>query len=109
MPWPPTLRAAKNAMVCIEELLIYRELPVCPVIHVLACQCLFGEVAPRPLLCWTDGPPISSVFFTQSPKETIKYCDLEEARYETHSFRIGAASWPAAKGVSDTQIRVVGR
>lgn len=38
-------------MVCIEELLIYRELPVCPVIHVLACLSVCLRKWPQDHFC----------------------------------------------------------
>ena len=47
--------------------------------------------------------------FTRSLKEVLQYCNLNEDRYKTHSFRIGAASWAAAKGMFDSQIRAFGR
>ena len=39
----------------------------------------------------------------------IKFCGLNPARYKGHSFRIGAASHAADRGLSDAQIRVLGR
>ena len=38
-----------------------------------------------------------------------RYNNLDSSLYEAHSFRIGAASWAAAKGFSDSQIRLLGR
>ena len=48
------------------------------------------------------GPPISRSYFIRSLKDVLQYCDLDDDRYNTHSFRIGAASWDAAKGMSDS-------
>ena len=90
------------------ELLIYRERPVCPVSLMLDFVSIRGS-APGPLFCWADGSSISRSYFTRSFKEVLQYCDLDEDSYQTHSFRIGAASWAAAKGMSDSQIRVFGR
>jgi len=38
----------------------------------------------------------------------IKYCALDPSRYKGHSFRIGAASYPADAAMSDSQIRALG-
>lgn len=57
---------------------------------------------PGPLFCWADGADISRSYFTQSIKDVLQYCNLDEDRYKT--FRIGAASRAAAKGMSDSQI-----
>ena len=39
----------------------------------------------------------------------IKYCGLDPSRYKGHSFRIGAASCAVDAGMSDAQIRALGR
>lgn len=90
------------------ELLIYRDQPICPVSQMLDYVSVRGN-APGPLFCWADGSPISRTYFTRSLKEVLRYCNLDEDRYKTHSFCIGAASWAAAKGMSDSQIRAFGR
>jgi hypothetical protein len=36
-------------------------------------------------------------------------CGLDTMKYEGHSFRIGAATFSAECGFSDTQIRAMGR
>ena len=90
------------------ELLIYRDQPICPVSQMLDYVSVRGN-APGPLFCSADGSPIPRSYFTRSLKEVLQYCNLDEDRYKTHSFRIGAASWAAAKGMSDSQIRAFGR
>lgn len=90
------------------ELLIYRDQPICPVSQMLDYFSVRGN-APGPLFCSADGSPIPRSYFTRSLKEVLQYCNLDEDRYKTHSFRIGAASWAAAKGMSDSQIRAFGR
>lgn len=41
--------------------------------------------------------------------DALRYCDLNVSGNEPHSFRIGAASWAAARGMLDAQIRASGR
>ena len=39
----------------------------------------------------------------------LSVCGLDSSRYKGHSFRIGAASLVVEKGLSDSQIRAMGR
>ena len=98
----------KMVLICLRNNIMYREHPICPVSLMLDYVTLRGS-APGPLFCWADGAVISRSYFTRSLKEVLQYCNLDEDRYKAHSFRIGAASWAAAKGMCDSQIRVFGR
>ena len=72
---------------------IYKEDLCCPVkttLHFISTR----GTACGPLFCWPDGAPI------------VK---LVPALYKSHTFRIGAATWAAAKGFTDTPIRQLGR
>lgn len=53
--------------------------------------------------------PVSRAEFVNTLSIAIKYCGLDPSRYKGHSFRIGAASYAADAGVSDAQIRALGR
>ena len=90
------------------DILVYRDKPVCPVFHLLEFLAIRGTAA-GPLFCWPDNTPVHRAYFTRVLKDALRFCDLDLTRYKTHSFRIGAASWAAAKGMSDTQIRLFGR
>ena len=90
------------------DIFLYREKPVCPVSHLLEYLSLRGQ-SPGPLFCWPDASPICRSFFVTALSEDLNFCDLDGSRYKSHSFRIGAASWAAAKGMSDAQIRNFGR
>ena len=47
--------------------------------------------------------PIPRARFTQFLNDALDFCNLDCSKYKAHSFRIGATSWAAAKGLSDTQ------
>ena len=87
---------------------IYPENVCCPVQLLLEYISLRGNT-PGPLFCWPDGRPISRAFFTEQLNAALKINNLDCSLYKAHSFRIGAASWAAAKGFSDSQIRLLGR
>lgn len=70
--------------------------------------CLLGE-AGQPLFRLADGSPVSRAILIDKLSMTIKYCGLDPSRYKGHSFRIGAASFAADAGMSDSQIRALGR
>ena len=56
-----------------------------------------------------DGSPVSRSWFSAQLSSAIKLCGLNPSVYKGHSFRIGAASHAAERGMSDTQIRILGR
>ena len=56
-----------------------------------------------------DGLPVSRSFFSNQLVRACHLCGLDPSRYKGHSFRIGAASYAADRGFSDTQIRMLGR
>ena len=62
-----------------------------------------------PLFCFADGKPIPRTFFTKYLKLCLTFCGLDIKLYSSHSFRIGSASYLASLGLSDTQIRTMGR
>ena len=90
------------------DIFIYRERPVCQVFLPSDYINILGQF-PEPLFCWPDASPISRSFFVSALKADLQFCDLDISHHKTHSFRIGAASWAVAKGMSDTQIRDFGR
>lgn len=87
---------------------IYTDKPVCPVSTLIQYLSLRG-FANGPLFCWSDNSAISRHYFTSTLNAALNFCGLDSHRYKSHSFRIGAASWAATKGLSDTQIREFGR
>ena len=47
--------------------------------------------------------------FSNQLSSAIQFCGLSPSVYKGHSFRIGAASHAADKGLSDAQIRLLRR
>lgn len=56
-----------------------------------------------------DGLPISRQYFTQQLRLALAFCNLDLQSYNTHSFRIGAATTAASLGFSELQIQSMGR
>lgn len=90
------------------SVVIYRRNTFCPVQIILDYLSLRGS-GPGPLFCLVDGSPVSRAIFIDKLSMAIKYCGLDPSRYKGHSFRIGAASYAADAGMSDSQIRALGR
>ena len=89
-------------------ILLTRHPNVCPVQSLLDYIHLRGTVE-GPLFQTLEGKPVSRTAFTDQLSLTFKTCGLDPTRYKGHSFRIGAASYAASCGFSDTQIRLLGR
>lgn len=89
-------------------IIIPRQVSFCPVQLLLDYLRLRGD-HPGPLFANSDNSPLSRASFSDTLCIPLKSCGLSPTRYKGHSFRIGAASFAANGGMSDAQIRALGR
>ena len=87
------------------SIVITRAPAFCPV------QLMFDYLAlrgykPSLLFMTSQGHPVSHTTFTDQLSLALTFCGLNPAGYKGHSFRIGAASHAADRGLSDTQINL---
>ena len=80
----------------------------CPVKCLLQFCHLRGD-SPGPLFKFRDGSAVSRAFFSSRLADCVKLAGLDSNLFKGHSFRIGAATTAFAKGVSDEQIKMMGR
>lgn len=59
----------------------------------------------EPLFSFMDKLPVSKQFFTHHLRTALAFCNLDLHRYQSHSFRIGAATTAALLGFSEIQIQ----
>ena len=92
------------------SIIIHRESTVhcCPVEFLLRLCRMRGSNS-GPLFSLADGSAVKTEVFTRQLKGAVAFCDLDCSSYKSHSFHIGAASLPAENGMSDAQIRGLGR
>lgn len=90
------------------SLTIDRHSEGCPVQLLLDYFQLRGP-SEGPLFITSAGVGVTRERFTSLLNAAISYCGLNPTCYKGHSFRIGAASHAAEKGMTDAQIRVMGR
>ncbi|VDI01273.1 Hypothetical predicted protein [Mytilus galloprovincialis] len=67
------------------------------------------SVPTEPLFCSVDATPLHRPVFDRILHKCLASCGLDSSRYKGHSFRIGAATYAAERGLSDSQIRSMGR
>lgn len=65
--------------------------------------------SPGPLFCLADGSHVTRSYFDKFLHKCLSFCRLDSSRYKGHSFRIGAATHAANRGVSDGSIKMMGR
>ncbi len=61
-----------------------------------------------PLFCSKNGVPISASVFSSCIAKIVKLLQIS-GKLTAHSFKIGAASYAAANGVSNDEIKRMGR
>ena len=81
---------------------------LCPV-HALKSYLALRKGNNGPLFQFADGSPVSRSFFTQKLRAVLEFNRFNTQVYKTHSFRIGAASDAATRGVPTATIQQMGR
>ena len=94
----------RNYTICIEQ----NQGNNCPVQAMTFYLKVRGKV-PGPLFCNQDGQPVLRSQFTSELNTVLSFCWLNPALYKGHSFRNGAATSAAERGLSDAQIPQLGR
>lgn len=64
---------------------------------------------PGPVFLSDSGEAVSRSSFCRELKSALQFTGYPQERYNTHSFRIGAATHLASQRASDAQIRLAGR
>ena len=80
----------------------------CPVTALKSYLAIRGKTS-GPLFCWPNYQPILRTQFTDILQSCLKAANLSVQLYKGHSFRIGAATYAKQMGLSDGQIRRLGR
>ena len=91
-------------------------LQICPQENQKVCPvfALLNYMKVRPLVecllfCHFDGRPLSKYQFSALLKKSLAVLGLAEANFKSHSFRIGMATTLAMEGMSDENIKFLGR
>ena len=80
---------------------------LCPVVALLDFLCVRGK-KPGPLFLFEDGRPLTRARFADEVRRALSSAGIDQSQYCTHSFRIGAATTAAAKGVCRYALFVIG-
>ena len=81
---------------------------LCPVAAVLDFIVARGS-SPGPLFTFQDGSFLTRAKFVELVREALRRAGVDQRRYCGHSFRIGAATTAAQKGLEDCIIKTLGR
>ena len=61
------------------------------------------------LFCHLNGKPLSRYQVSSMLRKVMRFIGLNDEEYNTHSFRIGAATTASLMGKSDDEIKKLGR
>ena len=81
---------------------------LCPVISLLN-YLLIANATKGPLFRFKDGRLLTRQRLVSVVKEALQKAGIDQSKYNGHSFRIGAATTAAAKGMEDSIIKTLGR
>lgn len=81
---------------------------LCPVAAVLAYMTARGP-EPGQFFTFADGKSLTRARFVARVREALREANVDYSPYSGHSFRIGAATTAARKGISDATIKMLGR
>ena len=74
----------------------------------LSYLCAKG-MAEGPLFKFADGRVLTRQRFVIAVREGLEKVEINSSKYSGHSFRIGAATTAAARGIKDCVIKTLGR
>ena len=77
---------------------------LCPVAAMLGYIDVRG-LGPGPLFRFADGAGLTRSHFVAQIRDVLRNTGVDESRYNGHSFRIGAATTAAARGIEDSVIK----
>ena len=80
---------------------------LCPVAAISAYLAVCGS-SPGPFFTFKEGTPLSREFVARV-RSALTVAGIQASQFAGHSFRIGAASTAAARGVEDSLIKTLGR
>ena len=81
---------------------------ICPVKAMLMYLAICGK-SPGSLFISKNNTPLTRAQFKTLVSTTLRTAGLNDSEYNTHSFRIGAATTAKAVGIADAQIQLLGR
>jgi len=81
---------------------------ICPVFNLSQYLLVRGREQ-GPLFAFPGMEPVPREYFSQKLRLLISFSGHDVSRYQTHSFRIGGASYFAEMGYTDAQLRLLGR
>ena len=81
---------------------------LCPVSAVLAYLLSRGK-SDGPLFRFKDGRPLTRQRFVAAVRDALRKAGVDAESYAGHSFRIGAATTAAARGLEDSTVQTLGR
>ena len=81
---------------------------VCPVQALIQYLGLRSS-APGPLFILSTGVPLTRVFLVTNLQAALRKSGLDDKAFNGHSFRIGAATTAAQRGLEDSLIQTLGR
>lgn len=83
--------------------------PVSAILSYLVSRRARTQSANGPLFIHENGSPLSKVALVRWLRTTLSSAGMDPTRFSGHSFRIGAASTAAARGIEDSTIQSLGR
>ena len=106
----PHFEHAKSTTATLRLFQNKTNLHVCTYLSLLNYLKVRKHISPStPLFSFLNGSSISKYYFTQQLRLAFSFCNFDLTRYQTHSFRIGAATTAAGRGFSKLQIKTMSR
>ena len=93
---------------CVDIFVGWMGTDLSPVAALLSYLSVRGS-SPGPLFILSDGRLLIRSRFVDRVREALTKAGIDQSKYSGHSFRIGAATTAAAKGMEDCIIKTLGQ